>query len=220
VQPPVLPASQFTAFRVMVVCRKKGCRKRPRWPSTFCTTHAMAEDLLPRKAVAALPTQSPKNQAGFWGTIVFDNKDVMRAIKRCVDVDSNQKNLNTGYRSFSNLNLAIEPLLELIQLFRSHVPMFLIIDILFDQPLRLGSGPLTETLLCDGGSRVEATIVINRLAVKIDPHLAHLDFVHEPPQTRNKLTFVVRVLELIFELINTSWRPVVIRNFSLDDHGL
>jgi hypothetical protein len=149
VQPPVLPASQFTAFRVMVVCRKKGCRKRPSWPSTFCTTHAMTEDLLPRKAVAALPTQSPKNQVGFWGTIVFDNEDVL-----------------------------------------------------------------------NGGSGVEATVVINRLAVKIDPHLAHLDFVPEPPQTRNKLTSVVRVLELIFELINTSWRPVVIRNFSLDDHGL
>ena len=107
-----------------------------------------------------------------------------------------------------------------VQLFWSYVPIYLVIDILFHQLLRLGSGPLRETLLCDGGSRVEVTVVINCLAVKIDPHLARLDFVPEPPQTRNKLTFLVRLLELIFELVNTSWRPVVIRNFSLDDHGL
>ena len=40
-------------------------------------------------------------------------------------------------------------------------------------------GPSRETLLCDGGSRVEVTVMINCLAVKIDPHLAHLDFVPE-----------------------------------------
>ena len=98
--------------------------------------------------------------------------------------------------------------------------MYLIIDVLFHYTLRLGSGPSRETLLCDGGSRVEATVVINCLAVKIDPHLAHLDFFPEPPQTRNKLTFVVSLLELMLELANTNWRSVGFRNLSLDDHGL
>jgi hypothetical protein len=53
----------------------------------------------------------------------------------------------------------------------------------------------------------------------LETHFAHLDFVSEPPQTRNKLTFVVSLLELIFKLVNTGWRPVVFRNLSLDEVG-
>jgi hypothetical protein len=52
----------------------------------------MAEDLPPRKAVEAPPKQAPKKQAGCLGEFVFDDDHVMRAIKRCVDGDMNQKN--------------------------------------------------------------------------------------------------------------------------------
>jgi hypothetical protein len=48
------------------------------------------------------------------GTYASDKEDVIRAIKRCVDVDSKPKNLNTGNCSFQDLNLAIQPWLELI----------------------------------------------------------------------------------------------------------
>ena len=98
----------------MVVCKKGGCRKKARWPSTFCTTHNIAEDRPPKTAVEVPPKQAQKKQAGFVGTFVFNNEDVIRAISKGIDGEMNQKVATTGYRKFAQINAEIEPMLELI----------------------------------------------------------------------------------------------------------
>jgi hypothetical protein len=84
----------------MVVCKKGGCRKKARWPSTFCTTHNIAKDRPPKTAEEVPPKQAQKKKAGFWGIFVFNDEDIITAISRGTDGEMNQKVMITGYREF------------------------------------------------------------------------------------------------------------------------